>query len=65
MKKDIVASEAPTSWMMVSDDEFTKRMFAAVNGMMLDVLGKPPVTAAFRQRFALGRRRASSTAAVR
>ncbi len=35
----VVALDLPTSWMLVSKgDEFTSRMFAAVNGMMLDML---------------------------
>jgi DNA invertase Pin-like site-specific DNA recombinase len=34
----VVALDLPTSWIMTSADEFTNRMFAAVNGMMLDVL---------------------------
>jgi DNA invertase Pin-like site-specific DNA recombinase len=34
----VVALDLPTSWMLTSGDDFTKRMFAAVNGMMLDVL---------------------------
>lgn len=35
----VVALDLPTSWMLVTPgDEFTARMFAAVNGMMLDVL---------------------------
>jgi DNA invertase Pin-like site-specific DNA recombinase len=36
----VVALDLPTSWMMVSSnaDDFTARMFEAVNGMMLDVL---------------------------
>lgn len=34
----VVALDLPTSWILASGDEFTKRMFAAVNGMMLDVL---------------------------
>jgi len=35
----VVALDLPTSWMLASPgDEFTARMFAAVNGMMLDVL---------------------------
>lgn len=35
----IVALDLPTSWQLVAPtDEFTSRMFAAVNGMMLDVL---------------------------
>jgi DNA invertase Pin-like site-specific DNA recombinase len=35
----VVALDLPTSWMLAAPaDEFTKRMFAAVNGMMLDVL---------------------------
>jgi DNA invertase Pin-like site-specific DNA recombinase len=35
----VVALDLPTSWMLAgSSDEFTGRMFAAVNSMMLDVL---------------------------
>jgi DNA invertase Pin-like site-specific DNA recombinase len=35
----VVALDLPTSWMMASgDDEFTGRMLAAVNSMMLDML---------------------------
>ena len=34
----VVALDLPTSWQLVAGDEFTARMFAAVNGMMLDVL---------------------------
>jgi DNA invertase Pin-like site-specific DNA recombinase len=35
----VVAMDLPTSWMLAtSTDDFTGRMFAAVNGMMLDVL---------------------------
>jgi DNA invertase Pin-like site-specific DNA recombinase len=35
----VVALDLPTSWMLAAPaDEFTARMFAAVNGMMLDVL---------------------------
>ena len=35
----VVALDLPTSWMMTAQsDDFTARMFAAVNGMMLDVL---------------------------
>lgn len=35
----VVALDLPTSWMLTSSaDEFTARMFAAVNAMMLDVL---------------------------
>ena len=35
----IVSVDLPTSWNLVTPpDEFTARMFAAVNGMMLDVL---------------------------
>jgi DNA invertase Pin-like site-specific DNA recombinase len=39
-KVRVVALDLPTSWMMAIDriDEFTSRMFEAVNGMMLDVL---------------------------
>lgn len=36
----VVALDLPTSWMMAtkSTDEFTGRMFEAINGMLLDVL---------------------------
>jgi len=35
----IVALDLPTSWSLTAPaDEFTGRMFAAVNAMMLDVL---------------------------
>lgn len=36
----VVALDLPTSWMMAtgSADEFTARMFEAINGMMLDML---------------------------
>src|SRR3954469_8387394 len=36
----VVALDLPTSWMMATDkaDEFTGRMFQAINGMMLDML---------------------------
>jgi DNA invertase Pin-like site-specific DNA recombinase len=36
----VVALDLPTSWMMASTkaDEFTARMFDAINGMMLDML---------------------------
>ncbi len=35
----VVALDLPTSWMLASEgDDFTRRMFAAVNAMMLDVL---------------------------
>ena len=35
----VVALDLPTSWLLAaSADEFTARMFGAVNGMMLDVL---------------------------
>lgn len=35
----VVALDLPTSWMLAAPaDEFTSRMFQAVNGMMLDVL---------------------------
>lgn len=36
----VVALDLPTSWMLAttSSDDFTARMFQAVNGMMLDVL---------------------------
>jgi DNA invertase Pin-like site-specific DNA recombinase len=35
----VVALDLPTSWMLATpSDEFTGRMFAAINGMMLDML---------------------------
>lgn len=35
----VVALDLPTSWMMAApSDEFTSRMFEAINGMMLDML---------------------------
>ena len=36
----VVSIDLPTSWMMAAPgaDEFTKRMFGAVNGMLLEVL---------------------------
>ena len=34
----VIALDLPTSWLMASGDEFTRRMFDAVNAMMLDVL---------------------------
>lgn len=35
----VVAMDLPTSWMLAAPaDDFTKRMFSAINGMMLDVL---------------------------
>lgn len=35
----VVALDLPTSWMLAgAADDFTNRMFAAVNGMMMDVL---------------------------
>lgn len=34
----VIALDLPTSWVLTSGDDFTKRMFSAVNGMMLDVL---------------------------
>ena len=35
----VVALDLPTSWMLAgTGDEFTARMFAAVNGMMMDML---------------------------
>lgn len=34
----VVALDLPSSWMLASGDEFSRRMFAAVNGKMLDVL---------------------------
>lgn len=34
----VVALDLPTSWMMATADDFTARMFEAINGMMLDML---------------------------
>src|ERR1700729_1613485 len=34
----IVALDLPTSWQMATGDGFTLRMFAAINGMLLDML---------------------------
>jgi DNA invertase Pin-like site-specific DNA recombinase len=34
----VVALDLPTSFVLTSNDEFTRRMFSAVNGMMLDML---------------------------
>jgi DNA invertase Pin-like site-specific DNA recombinase len=36
----VVALDLPTSWMMAAKagDEFTRRMFEAINGMLLDML---------------------------
>ena len=35
----VVALDLPTSWQLAStSDEFTSRMFSAINGMMLDML---------------------------
>ena len=36
----VVALDLPTSWMMATNagDEFTMRMFEAINGMLLDML---------------------------
>lgn len=35
----VVAMDLPTSWMLAAPaDDFTSRMFSAINGMMLDVL---------------------------
>jgi DNA invertase Pin-like site-specific DNA recombinase len=34
----VVALDLPTSWMMATTDNFTGRMFEAINGMLLDVL---------------------------
>ena len=33
-----MALDLPTSWQLTNADEFTSRMFAAVNGMLLDML---------------------------
>ena len=39
LRAEIVALDLPTSWILTAPtDEFTGRMFAAVNAMMLDVL---------------------------
>jgi DNA invertase Pin-like site-specific DNA recombinase len=34
----VVALDLPTSWMMAGTNEFTGRMFEAINGMLLDML---------------------------
>lgn len=34
----IIALDLPTSWQLATGDDFTSRMFAAVNGMLLDML---------------------------
>jgi DNA invertase Pin-like site-specific DNA recombinase len=34
----IVALDLPTSWQLAAGDEFTSRMFGAINGMLLDML---------------------------
>jgi hypothetical protein len=36
----VVALDLPTSWMMATNasDDFTARMFEAINGMLLDML---------------------------
>ena len=34
----VVALDLPTSWQLASGDEFAQRMFAAINGMLLDML---------------------------
>lgn len=34
----VVALDLPTSWVMVTADDFTSRMFEALNSMMLDML---------------------------
>ena len=34
----VVALDLPTSWQMAMGDEFTQRMFAAINSMLLDML---------------------------
>ena len=34
----VVALDLPTSWLMAQSDEFTGRMFDALNAMMLDML---------------------------
>jgi hypothetical protein len=46
----VVALDLPTSWMMATNtaDEFTGRMFEAINGMLLDMLCTRPGTAALR-----------------
>jgi DNA invertase Pin-like site-specific DNA recombinase len=40
----VVALDLPTSWMMATNaaDEFTGRMFEAINGMLLDMLAAVP-----------------------
>lgn len=34
----VVALDLPTSWALANADDFTARMFSAINGMLLDVL---------------------------
>jgi DNA invertase Pin-like site-specific DNA recombinase len=34
----IVALDLPTSWQLAAGDEFTSRMFSAINAMLLDML---------------------------
>jgi DNA invertase Pin-like site-specific DNA recombinase len=34
----VVALDLPTSWQLAAGDDFTQRMFSAINGMLLDML---------------------------
>jgi hypothetical protein len=54
----VVALDLPTSWMMATKagDEFTGRMFEAINGMLLDMLA-----AVARKDYDDGRRRQATT----
>jgi hypothetical protein len=53
----VVALDLPTSWMMATNgDEFTVRMFEAINGMLLDMLAR--VLARTTSIGATGRRKA-------
>jgi len=68
----VVALDLPTSWIMTTGnrDEFTGRMFDAINGMMLDVslpwLGRTTRTVGVdRRRDKRGRRRKAGIAAGR
>src|SRR5215208_2914157 len=58
----VVALDLPTSWMMATAkaDDFTARMFDAINGMMLDVLAA--VARKGRRRQAQGQARAKAKA---
>ena len=54
----VVALDLPTSWQLTAaGDEFTRRMFAAINGMMLDMLAA--VAARITRIVAVARRKGS------